>query len=288
MENLLLDNIKKQASCFLNEKYKDARLVFTDVTRAELLAEEATNDDPSSPNASTMTRIADASFHFDDYWRIADMIHKRLYNIDWKHWRQSYKTLVLLDFLLTHGPEQFADEFRSDYDVIHDLGAFQYKDEKGFDWGMNMRNKSDRILELLQGGDALKQARLKALKITREIHGFGNDSPCTFSPFSDASRASSFSSSATSSPAWSEMGEGLKERKQSHLWDCPPYVEEAGSSLIDHGDEGSGLGSGSRPGSAGSGGSGSGSGSGGKPYGLLNGICSKLASMSPTNKHIKY
>ena len=36
MGSLLLNHIKKQASSFLQEKYKNARLAFTDVTEAEL------------------------------------------------------------------------------------------------------------------------------------------------------------------------------------------------------------------------------------------------------------
>lgn len=55
----------------------------------------------------------------------------RLYSIDWKEWRQSYKALVLLEFLLTHGPEDFADEFHCDIDVIQELGSFKYIDNKG-------------------------------------------------------------------------------------------------------------------------------------------------------------
>lgn len=36
MENLLLGQVKKQASSFLQEKYKAARLALTDVTEAEM------------------------------------------------------------------------------------------------------------------------------------------------------------------------------------------------------------------------------------------------------------
>lgn len=43
----------------------------------ERLAEEATNNDPCSPDAKTMTRIADASYEVDDYWRIVDVLHRR-------------------------------------------------------------------------------------------------------------------------------------------------------------------------------------------------------------------
>lgn len=39
---------------------------------------------------------------------------------------------MLLDFLLTHGPEEFAAEFDEDIDVIEELGTFKHTDEKGY------------------------------------------------------------------------------------------------------------------------------------------------------------
>ncbi|XP_030924156.1 epsin-3 [Quercus lobata] len=217
MGSLLLDHIKKQASSFLQEKYKNARLAFTDVTEAELLVEEATNNDPCSLDARIMTRIAEASLEIDDYWRIVDILHNRLSSNDWKRWRQSYKSLVLLGFLLTHGPEEFAEEFQCDTDVIQELGTFKHIDEKGFNWGISMQKKSDEILKLLGGGETLKQARLKALKVTKEIQGFGgsmgypsSSTPSTTTPSSsssEASRFSSFLSCSTTSPTWNDINE---------------------------------------------------------------------------------
>ncbi|XP_048334127.2 epsin-3 [Ziziphus jujuba] len=204
MGTLLLGQIKKQASSFLQEKYRSARLVLTDVTQAELLAEEATNGDPCSPDTRIMNKIAEASFGIDDFWRIVDILHRKFYNVDWKQWRQSYKSLIVLEFLLTHGPEDFAREFQCDVDVIQELGSFQYTDERGFDWGLKMQKKSDEVLKLLGEGPTLKQARLKALKITKEIQGFGNpiSSPnSALSPpgssTSTSSRTSSFGSFST-------------------------------------------------------------------------------------------
>nr|XP_008391233.2 epsin-3 [Malus domestica] len=212
MGTLFLNHIKKQASNFLQEKYKIARLTFTDVTPTELLAEEATNNDPYSPDAKTMTKIADASFDVDDYWRIVDILHRRLYSIDWKEWRQSYKALILLEFLLTHGPEDFAEEFQRDSYVIQELGSFKYIDNKGFNWGVSMQKKSDQILNLLGGGQILREARLKALKITNEIQGFGSAtaSPSSATSFSSsASEASrtSFGSFSTTSSVWNDINE---------------------------------------------------------------------------------
>ncbi|KAF7807097.1 ENTH domain-containing protein [Senna tora] len=207
MGTLMLEQIKKQTTNFLQEKYKIARMKFTDVTEAELLAEQATNKDPCSPDAKTMTRIAEASFELDDYWRIVDLLHQRLCTFNCEDWRRSYKALVLLEFLLTHGPEDFAVEFQCDSEVIEELGSFTHVDERGFNWGARMQKISDQILQLLQGGTTLREARLKALKITNEIHGFGSlDSPSSSStpsssnsdnPHASSSFCSSFSSTSS-------------------------------------------------------------------------------------------
>ncbi|KAL8104891.1 epsin-3 [Apium graveolens] len=256
MANLLLDHIKKQTTSFLHEKYNIARMAFTDVTPAEVLTEEATNDDPSSPDARTMTRIAMASFDVNNCWRIAEVLHRRFDSFEFKQWRQSYKALVLLEFLLAHGPDNLAREYRCDTQMIQDLSTFTYKDENGFDWGLMMRKRSERVLELLKGGDVLKQERLHALKITNQIQGFGNNtlSPCSSSSSSPsssrASNCSSFGSFSTSTtPIWNEADEFskfdvLKDKipakpkfEASHLWDPSAPIEEKDSLLDDCNDE---------------------------------------------------
>ncbi|TYI80633.1 hypothetical protein E1A91_D05G102300v1 [Gossypium mustelinum] len=84
---------KKQASFFLKEKIRTARLALIDVTPAQL-----------------------AAFELDDYWRIVEILHNKEY----------------------------------------------------------IRNKSERILKLLQKGPALKEERARARKLTRGIQGFGS------------------------------------------------------------------------------------------------------------------
>ncbi|XP_068666559.1 uncharacterized protein [Aristolochia californica] len=244
-----LDEFKKQASSFLQEKYKTARLVLTDVTQAELLAEDATNGDPCTPDAKTMTRISEAAFDMDDYWRIVDVVHRRLYVVEWLDWRQSYKALVVLEFLLTHGPETVAEEFLCDGEAIEDLGTFKYVDERGFDWGAAMRKKSERILELLLHKRLLKEERQKALRLSKEIQGFGNliisppssSSPSTSSTVKTNSPFSSNSSSAHSHTCFdSEFSEksspaSTRESASSRTWE--ESVEETGT-LLDDGREG--------------------------------------------------
>ncbi|XP_050216401.1 uncharacterized protein LOC126667464 [Mercurialis annua] len=271
MGTLFLNQIKKQATFFLQEKYKNVRLALTDVSQAELLAEEATNSSAWGPDARTMTKIAEASYEVDDYWKIVDVLHKRFHNVDWKEWRQSYKSLILLEFLLTHGPEEFAEQFQSDSDAIEELGTFNYVDDKGFNWGDIMQKRSNNIINLLHGGVTLKEARLKALQITKEIQGFGSfpilspSSSSTSSPSSatsESSRASSFGSFSTTSSTFNydtlPREEALdnkyyepndlkdkntvtsyasnKNFEKSHVWNCST-IRENGSLLDGEGDE---------------------------------------------------
>ncbi|KAK4835592.1 hypothetical protein QYF36_011674 [Acer negundo] len=67
---------KTQASFYLKEKIKTARLVLTDVTPVELLTEEVTNGNPRPPDTQTMGVISRAAFEVDDYWRIVEILHQ--------------------------------------------------------------------------------------------------------------------------------------------------------------------------------------------------------------------
>ncbi|CAA2987757.1 Hypothetical predicted protein [Olea europaea subsp. europaea] len=170
----IFNEFKKQASFFFKEKIRTARLALTDVTPAQLLAEEATNGNPKGPDARTLKIISRAAFEVDDYWRIVETLHKRLARFDKRNWRASYNAVILLEHLLTHGPESVAEEFRTDRDVIREMESFQHIDEKGFNWGLNVRRKTERVLKLLEKGPLWKEERNRARKISRGIEGFGS------------------------------------------------------------------------------------------------------------------
>ncbi|KAI7727370.1 hypothetical protein M8C21_023599 [Ambrosia artemisiifolia] len=166
--------LKKQASFFFKEKIKTARLALTDVTPAELLTEEATNEDAWPPDTRIMGLISRAAFEVDDYWRIVDILHKRLWKFDKERWRGSYKALVILDHLLTHGPERIFEEFQCDKEVIKEMTTFQHLDQERFNWGSRVREKSERILKLLEDRSFFKEERFRARKLTSGIKGFGS------------------------------------------------------------------------------------------------------------------
>lgn len=117
-----------------------------------------------------------------------------------------------------------------------------------------MKQKSQKLLRLLTDEAHLAEERLKALKISKEIQGFGNlilspsasSTPSSSSSSSKFSRTLSFGSNySCDSPAWTRQelhsnsldshfaSPRAPENKleEIHLWDSP--IEENGS-LIDN------------------------------------------------------
>ncbi|XP_024927494.3 epsin-3 isoform X1 [Ziziphus jujuba] len=174
MATPFLNELKKQASFFFKDKIKTVRLVLTDATPTQLMTDEATNGNSWPPDTRTFRVISRAAFDIDDYWRIVEILHKRLMNFDRENWRGSYKALILLEHLLTHGPLSVALEFQDDKDTIKNMGSFQHIDEKGFNWGFCVKKLSERVLKLLEDELFRKQERAKAHNLTRGIQGFGS------------------------------------------------------------------------------------------------------------------
>lgn len=166
--------LKKQASFFFREKIKTARLALTDATPAQLMTEEATSGNTWAPDTRTLGSISRAAFELEDYMKIVEILHNRFLSFERKNWRVSYNSLIVLEHLLTHGPESVAGEFQSDKDVMNKMQSFQYIDQTGFNWGLAVRKKSERILKLLEKGPLLKEERDRARKVTRGIQGFGS------------------------------------------------------------------------------------------------------------------
>ncbi|GMI72566.1 hypothetical protein HRI_000925900 [Hibiscus trionum] len=173
MGSLVMQEFKKQASFFFREKIKTARLALTDVTPVQLLTEEATDGNMLSPSACKMAVISKAAFEVDDYWRIVEILHRRLSKFDTRNWRESYNALVLLDHLLAHGPLRVAEEFQRDQHSIKQMANFQFIDDKRFNWGLSVRKLSERILKLLENESFLKEERSRARKLRIGIKGFG-------------------------------------------------------------------------------------------------------------------
>ncbi|KAG8994449.1 Epsin-3, clathrin recruitment and traffic between the Golgi and endosome [Tulasnella sp. JGI-2019a] len=90
-------------------------------------------------------------------------------------WRQIYKALQLLEYIIKHGSERVVDDARSHLSTIKMLRNFHYIDESGKDQGINVRNRSKELSELLQDLDRIRQSRREARANRAKYVGTGND-----------------------------------------------------------------------------------------------------------------
>ncbi|KAK6003703.1 hypothetical protein QM012_009474 [Aureobasidium pullulans] len=90
------------------------------------------------------------------------MIYKRFTEKTAEEWRQIYKALQLLEFLIKNGSERVIDDVRSHLSLIKMLRQFHYIDQNGKDQGINVRNRSKELTELLSDVDRIRAERKKA------------------------------------------------------------------------------------------------------------------------------
>ncbi|MCJ1293132.1 Epsin-3, clathrin recruitment and traffic between the Golgi and endosome [Xylographa carneopallida] len=90
------------------------------------------------------------------------MIYKRFTEKAAEEWRQIYKGLQLLEFLIKNGSERVIDDARGHLSLIKMLRQFQFIDQNGKDQGLNVRNRSKELAELLGDVDRIRAERKKA------------------------------------------------------------------------------------------------------------------------------
>ncbi|RKP00489.1 hypothetical protein CXG81DRAFT_13176, partial [Caulochytrium protostelioides] len=131
-------------------------------TEYEVKVREATNDEPWGASSTLMRDIANATHHYEHYTYIMETMFKRMSDQTPENWRQVYKALQLLEFLIKNGSERVVDTAQSQLYILRSLRNFHYIDEKGKDQGINVRNRSSEIVTLLGSTDMIRDERKKA------------------------------------------------------------------------------------------------------------------------------
>ncbi|XP_024386448.1 uncharacterized protein [Physcomitrium patens] len=171
-----LENLKSRAFYLLKDSLKIARLALVDISTSELMTEDATNTDEWGPTTKQMAEISKVIFNSEDYLRVVQILHNRLALNPKKHWKQVHKTLILLEYLLGHGPEHLVMEFREEKDRLEELTRFVYVDWKGSDRSSALQTKAKHVLHLLTNEAAYREERIQAQKTSQGICGFGSQS----------------------------------------------------------------------------------------------------------------
>lgn len=90
------------------------------------------------------------------------MIYRRFTEKSAEEWRQIYKALQLLEFLIKHGSERVIDDARGHITLLKMLRQFHFIDQNGKDQGINVRNRAKELAELLGDVERIRSERKKA------------------------------------------------------------------------------------------------------------------------------
>ncbi|CCC07840.1 unnamed protein product [Sordaria macrospora k-hell] len=141
VSNLTLYDIKAGV-----RKVQNAVMNYTEM---EAKVREATNNEPWGASSTLMQEIADGTFNYATLNEIMPMIYRRFTEKSAEEWRQIYKALQLLEYLIKHGSERVVDDARSHLTLLKMLRQFHFIDQNGKDQGVNVRNRAKELAELL-------------------------------------------------------------------------------------------------------------------------------------------
>lgn len=169
-----LMQLGKLSASLISDSLRIARLAFVHVSAVEMMTEDATNTEEWGPTTTAMAEISNASKKFDDYERVVQVLHARLALNGTKNWRQVFKALTVMEYLLTHGPVQFVTDFRTDKERVEELTRFVFVDENLVDRGSALQNKAKQVFLLLVDESFFTKERRRAQAVSKGILGFGS------------------------------------------------------------------------------------------------------------------
>ncbi|KAG2066697.1 ENTH-domain-containing protein [Suillus decipiens] len=193
----------------LKNMYNQAKNVVLNISEMESKVREATNDEPWGASSTLMQEIAQGTFNFQNFNEIMPCIYARFMEKEARQWRQIYKALQLLEYLIKHGSERVVDDSRSHISTLKMLRNFHYIDDKGKDEGQNVRNRARELVDLLSDVEAIRTERRKAKANRHKYTGTGNDA-MSFS--SGGSRFGGFGSDSFSSGSGGYYGDRMSGR----------------------------------------------------------------------------
>ena len=152
----------------------------------EISVREATSNEPSSASYTSMMECANATYSYENYPKMFNMLWKRI--TDYSQIRHVQKALFLIEFLLKHGNERFISDVRQRSDDISKLRAYKYIEEDR-DIAGDVRKKAAAVFAFLMDDARLKeerdQAKLTHSYVPKSQHGI-NNSTSTRKPVSSA------------------------------------------------------------------------------------------------------
>lgn len=133
-------------------------------TEIESKVREATNDEAWGPTGSLMQELASYTFSYDQFPELMGMLWKRMLHDNRRNWRRTYKSLILLNYLVKYGSERVITSAREHIYDLKSLENYTFIDDQGKDMGINIRHRAKALIELIQDDEKLRDERKKAKK----------------------------------------------------------------------------------------------------------------------------
>ncbi|XP_068182172.1 clathrin interactor 1a [Antennarius striatus] len=160
----------------VRELVDKATNVVMNYSEVESKVREATNDDPWGPSGQLMSDISRATFMYEQFPEVMNMLWTRMLRDNKKNWRRVYKSLLLLAHLIRNGAERVVTSAREHLYDLRALGSYHFVDENGKDQGVNVRQKVKELVEFIQDDERLREERKKAKKNKDKYIGVSSDS----------------------------------------------------------------------------------------------------------------
>lgn len=144
-------------------------------TEMESKVREATNEEPWGPTGQIMQELAQATFSYEYFPEVMAMLWRRMLIDNQGNWRRTYKSLVVLNYLVKNGAERVVTSAREHIYDLKSLENYSYTDETGKDCGVNVRLRVKQLIEFIQDDDVLREERKKAKQNRDKYIGVSSD-----------------------------------------------------------------------------------------------------------------
>jgi len=160
----------------VRELFDKATNIVMNYTETETKIVEATNDESWGPSGKLLQDLSQLSYSHEHYNELMGMLWKRCFGQDKKYWRRTYKSLLVLTYLIKNGSEKVVTSAREHLYDLKSLETFSHHDEHGKDQGINIRHKVKELVEFVQDDDRIRDERKKAKNNRDKYIGMSNES----------------------------------------------------------------------------------------------------------------
>ncbi|KNE63624.1 hypothetical protein AMAG_08727 [Allomyces macrogynus ATCC 38327] len=178
----------------IKSAFNKVKAAVLNLTELEQKVREATSNDAWGASTSLMNEIAQGTYDYQGFNEIMPAVYRR-FSQDGHTWRNIYKALTLIEFLIKNGSDRCVDYIRTHTYEIKACLRFHHVDEKGKDQGINIRHRAKLIIDLLQNHDLIKAERQKAQENRNKYGGVGSNGERS-GGFGGAARVGGYASSS--------------------------------------------------------------------------------------------